>query len=158
MFQKGDKIFYGQTGVCVVEDISEREIARNVKKLYYTLQPIYRQNNKIYAPVDSDKIFMRAMISKDEAQKLINAAPEIRKAALNDTGEEDYKALLESHSCEKLLCLAVKMYAKKQAARAERKKLGFVDERYFKRAEELLFEELAAALEITPDDVPALLF
>ena len=50
------------------------------------------------------------------------------------------------------------IYSKKQAAKRMKKKTGFIDEKYLKRAEELLFGELAAALNITPAKVPEILF
>ena len=66
--------------------------------------------------------------------------------------------MLESHSCNELLELAVKIYSKKQAVKKAKKKLGFIDEKYLRRAEELLFGELAATLEILPEEVPNVLF
>ena len=66
--------------------------------------------------------------------------------------------MLESHSCNELLELAVKIYSKKQAVKKAKKKLGFIDEKYLKRAEELLFGELATALDILPTEVPKVLF
>ena len=63
MYIIGDKIIYGQTGVCVVEDICEKTLSRNNTKMYYTLRPIYQHNNMIYTPVDNDKVFMRPVIS-----------------------------------------------------------------------------------------------
>ena len=158
MFNKGDKVFYGQTGVCIVEDISEKALTKNIKRLYYTLKPLYQQNNVIYAPVDSDKVFIRAIISKAEAQKLVETVPELCKKVLDEQGEEDYKKMFESHSCNELLELAVKIYSKKQAVKKAKKKLGFIDEKYLKRAEELLFGELATALDILTTEVPKVLF
>ena len=76
MFNKGDKIVYGQTGVCIVEDIAQRELIKHVKRLYYKLRPIYQQNNIIYAPAESDKVLIRPVISKDEADALIKKMPE----------------------------------------------------------------------------------
>ncbi len=157
MFNIGDKVFYGQTGVCIVEDISEKAFNKNLKGLYYTLRPIYQHNNIIYAPACSDKIFIRKIISKYDAQKLIEIVPELWKKAFDGQSEEDYKSALESHSCEELLELVIKIYSKKQAAK-QIKKLGFTDEKYLKRAEELLFGELAAALDISLEEVPKVLF
>lgn len=158
MFNKGDRIFYGQTGVCIVEDISEKVLTKNHKKLYYTIRPLYQQNNIIYAPVESDKVFMREIISEDEVKKLIQKVPELYEKALNGEGKIDYQEYIDSHSCEELLELAVLIYSKKQAAKRMKKKMGFIDEKYLKRAEELLFGELAAALNITPAEVPEILF
>lgn len=158
MFSKGDKVFYGQTGVCVVEDISEKILTKNFKRLYYTLRPVYQQNNVIYAPVESGKVFMRKIISREVAEELITKVPSIYQKAINETSEEKYNEYLERHSCEELLELAVIIYSKKQAARRAKKKLGFIDGKYLKRAEELLFGELATALDISPAEVPDRLF
>ena len=45
------------------------------------------------------------------------------------------------------------IYAKRRWAQANNRKLGAIDERYMKRAEEMLFGELAAALEIPREKV-----
>ena len=50
--------------------------------------------------------------------------------------------------------LAVALRAKKKRQQQLKRKLGSVDERYLKQAEELLFGEFAAALEITREEVP----
>lgn len=42
---------------------------------------------------------------------------------------------------------------KKQAAEKQNRKLGAIDEKYMKRAEDLLFGELAAALGVDRDQV-----
>lgn len=158
MFNKGDRIFYGQTGVCIVEDVSEKVLTKNHKRLYYTLRPLYQQNNIIYAPVESDKVFMREIISEDEVKKLIQKVPELYEKALNGEEKADYQDYIDSHSCEELLELAVMIYSKKQAAKRMKKKTGFIDEKYLKRAEELLFGELAAVLDIAPAEAPEILF
>ena len=69
MYNRGEKIFYGQTGVCTVEDISEKEFKKGEPQLYYTLRPLYRSNNIIYAPVENAKVYMRRLISSDEAKQ-----------------------------------------------------------------------------------------
>ena len=45
------------------------------------------------------------------------------------------------------------IYAKKQDAARQQKKFGVTDEKYLKRAEELLFGELAVVLEIPREKV-----
>ena len=45
------------------------------------------------------------------------------------------------------------LYAKKKKTEAQKRKFGAIDERYMKRAEDLLFGELSAALEIPKGDV-----
>jgi len=53
-----------------------------------------------------------------------------------------------------LVKLSMSLRAKKQGLEQQKRKFGAVDERFMKRAEELLFGELAAALDISKDRVP----
>ena len=41
MFKKGDAVVYGQTGVCIIEDIVEKTLIKNEKKKYYLLKPVF---------------------------------------------------------------------------------------------------------------------
>ena len=49
--------------------------------------------------------------------------------------------------------LSVSLHRKKKISLEQKKKFGAIDERYLKRAEDLLVGELAAALEIPRDHV-----
>lgn len=153
MFAKGEKVVYGQTGVCTIEDITEKELIRNQKRVYYVLRPLFQQNNIIYAPADSDKVFMRPVMTAQEADELILKIPEIKKSARKELTAEDYKTELSAHESTSLVQLTAAIYEKKQAARAQKKKLGFSDEKYMRLAEDLLFGELSVALGIAVDDV-----
>ncbi|MBE6808048.1 MAG: hypothetical protein E7524_01120 [Ruminococcaceae bacterium] len=155
MFAKGEKIVYGNTGVCYIEDICEKELIRNQKKLYYVLKPIYQQNNVIYAPVENGMVAMRPVMTADEAEALISKIPEIKeKNPLVNLSGEDYRNELSGHECADLVRLTSIIYEKKKAAQANNKKLGFIDEKYMRLAESLLFGELAVSLDIPYDDVP----
>ena len=71
MYQVGDLILYGSTGVCKVADITTQELSgKDEKQLFYVLEPLY-QNCTIFTPVNTTKIFMRPIISKDEAERLL---------------------------------------------------------------------------------------
>lgn len=155
MFQKGDKIVYGQTGVCIVEDVVEKALIKNEKKLYYLLKPLFQQNNVIYAPVHSDKVFMRHVITKEQAEELISLIPDIKEQmGKSDLSPEEYRAELCTHDCRDLVELTAQIYEKKKTARALKKKLGFSDEKYMRLAENLLFGELSTALDIPIESVP----
>ena len=153
MFEKGEKIIYGKTGVCMVEDIAERAVPDG-KRLYYTLRPIYQSGNVIFAPADSDKIFMRPIITRQEAEKLIEDVPKIRESALS----EEFSEETEIRSCEELLQLAISIYERRKEARRLKRKLSFTYENRLRKAEQVLFGELAAVLDIEPESVPKLLF
>lgn len=154
MYKIGEKIIYGKTGVCVVESIEEKTVPGG-KRPYYTLKPMYQQNNVIYAPADSDKIFMRPLISRENVERLVESVPAIRDSVLaGNTVAED----ADCRTCEELLHLAVGIYEKRREARKLKRKLGYTYEKRLHNAEQILFGELAAVLEIEPESVPEVLF
>lgn len=156
MFQIGQLILYGNTGVCRVEAIGPPQLAAADKtKDYYTLAPLYGEG-VIYAPVDSP-VFMRPILSREEAMELIHHIPEIQAEtfAIRDQRalSEHYRSFFQQHSCEELVHLIKNIYVKGQNLSQLGKKVGSTDQQYLRRATDLLHGELAAALEIPLDEV-----
>ena len=67
---------------------------------------------------------------------------------------EHYQHCLQNYTCADLLQLIKDVRAKRCRMIERGKKLGLVDERYMKRAEEMLHGELAVALGMTREQVP----
>ena len=157
MFSKGQKVVYGQTGVCEITDICDKELTPFNVKTYYVLKPIYQQNSTIYCPIDNDKVHMRNIMTKEQAEKLIELIPTVKTKDFSGDAQkevaEEYRKAVNCDDCSELIVLTMSIYAKKQAAKEMNKKIGTVDERYMQRAEELLFGELAASLEIDANEV-----
>lgn len=77
MFAKGTKIMYGNTGVCEVMDYATPDLPgmpRGTK--YYVLRPLF-QSGTIYCPVEQPKVFMRPVMSREEAEELVALIPTI---------------------------------------------------------------------------------
>lgn len=151
MFQPGDLIVYGNSGVCRVESIGTPESAVGDKDAqYYTLSPLY-SSETIYTPVDTG-VFMRPIISREEAQEFVEQIAFAEATVFEKQNlsllKEQYNAVLKTHDCENLLCLVKSVYEKNADAQQRGKKLSQMDQQYWKRAEELLHGELAAALDI----------
>jgi CarD family transcriptional regulator len=147
-FSIGDLIVYGETGVCRVDDIVEKEFMGEVRPCY-KLQPLY-QSCMIFTPADNEAVFMRPIISAEEAKSLIDGykfvEPEECPPASPRALCERYDKIIKLHDCSALIKLSVSIRAKREALLDKKKKLSAVDERYLKRAEDLLYGELAAAL------------
>ena len=158
MYEIGAIILYGNTGVCEVTEIGTKEMCASMKgQLYYTLSPLYKAG-VIYTPVENSKVFMRPIISRDKALELIDnisaVDAEVFHSRVLSQLTAHYERLLSTHECGDLVALLVSLYEKRRLLIEQKRKFGAVDERFLRRAEELLFGELAAALEITKDDVP----
>ena len=101
---------------------------------------------------------MRPVISRDEALALIDAIPAMTVEAYHNSSfqrlADHYRQYIESYDCAALLELTRSVYIKRKEAALRNKKLGAVDERYMRRAEDLLYGELAVALEIARECVP----
>lgn len=159
MFQPGELLIYGSTGVCQVLSIDQRQDYINgvrQTRTYYRLKPLY-QGGVIYTPVDNGKVVMRPVISREEAEALIDGIPALRPAACPATTTQaltqHYQASLRQNSCRGLLELTMAIHQKQCRAEARNRRLGMVDERFMKQAEQLLFGELAAALDIPYEEV-----
>ncbi len=149
-FAIGDLIIYGETGVCRINDIVEKEFPDG-KKNCYQLQPLY-QSCMIFTPANNEAVFMRPIITRNEADDLLQRICGIEPSEITASNprelSEKYDAVIKSHDCEMLVAFAKSIYAKRDRLIAVKKKLPAVDERYMKRAEDLLFGELAASLGI----------
>lgn len=157
MYEIGALIVYGGEGVCRVEEIGVPKLTGvNKDRQYYTLKPLYREGI-IYAPVDA-KVFMRPVISREDALALIDQIPDIEPEIYENSNlrflNEHYQVQLQNYSCEGLIKLIRSARAKRELMISRGKKLGLVDERYMKRAEDMLHGEFAVALDIERAQVP----
>ena len=158
MFQKGDYIVYGSTGVCEVMDVTTVEMTGVEKdRLYYILRPYNDNGGRIFTPVDGKKTFMRKIISKEEAKQLIHDIPNIEelKAKNNKVREEEYKECLKSCECKEWIKIIKTAYLRKQRRQAEGKKLTVLDMKYWKQAEDNLYSEFSILFNIPKDKVEA---
>lgn len=156
MYQVGDKIIYGSNGVCVVEEIKMIEVPHtDEEKAYYIIKPVF-QECRISVPTDT-KMFMRPIISNEEARALIDGIPGVAAEPYYNTAlrqlQEYYEKKLSTHSCADLVELTLSLYKKREQVLSQKRKFGAIDERYMKRAEDLLFGELSVALGIQKNEV-----
>ncbi|MBP1925838.1 CarD family transcriptional regulator [Sedimentibacter acidaminivorans] len=156
MFKVNELIIYGNDGICRVEDIRKMAMANtDVNKLYYVLKPLYH-DVIIYSPIDTN-VFMRPIITYEKALKIIDKIPDMKVEIYNNNGLRElndyYKSLIQTHKCEDLIQLIKMVYMKKNNAINNGKKLGQTDGNYMKVAEDILYGEFAASLEIPKEEV-----
>lgn len=156
MYEINDYIIYGNYGICKVIDVGVPDITGIDKnKQYYILSPVNSQRSIIYSPVDNTKVNMRKIISYDEAKELISRMPSIPvyENAKDKLIHEKYKNAIVSQECEELIKVIKTAYKKQRRKIDEGKKLGQVDERYMRQAEDILYGELSIVLNIPVDEV-----
>ncbi len=151
MFSVGEFIVHPGQGVCKVEGVVEEPFA------VYQLMPVgQRHPMRISYPLASaDKL--RPILSRQEAIEIINEYPEMSvdpyTGKSNAIEEEHFRQKIRTGSCKDSVRI-VKTFRKRIAdTRARNKKPPVVYERILKQASQRSLEELAVALEMTPDDV-----
>ena len=152
MFNVGEKIIYGENGVCTVEKIAPLNMSGASKeKLYYYLTPMIGSGT-YFAPVDT-MAFMRPVMSREEAEALVDSIPGIPPAICNDSRfnhvDAFYRDLFKLHTNEALVSVIKGL----RCRMAEPKTRSSRAEATMKRAKDILHGELSVALEIEFGDV-----
>ena len=154
MYHVGELVVYGSSGVCRVASVGA--LTGGDARHYYTLDPLYGTET-IFAPVDT-RVYMRPVLTKDQAEDLITGIPEVAEETLDGCSlpvvTRYYKASFETHEVCDLVRLIKTIQLKDSEAVRLGRKPGKTEEKYRKRAEELLHGELAVALGMALEQVP----
>jgi len=156
MFEIGTCIICGQHGVCRVEAIGPLKLYdSSMERNYYTLSPLYSKGGVTYVPADTDKIVMRKVISKEEAEKLIEEIEEMEELGIENEKRRDevFKRALRTCDNKEWVKIIKTLYLRRQVRIAQGKKVTASDERYLKAAEDSLYGELAVALGMQKNEV-----
>ena len=156
MYSVNEKIHYGGSGVCVVQEIASMRFGRT-RERYYVLKPVYQNTSLIYVPVDNPQLVakMRPVISREEVDSLIDGIADIPTAWEEDpqARKASFDALLRSNECRSLIVIIKTLNAHKERRQADGKNLRVADETYLREAQRLLYDEFAGALNIQPAQV-----
>lgn len=160
MFSVNDHVVFGNHGICVIKAIGPLDLSIAERgRLYYTLEPLYAQKNTIYTPVDNEKSSLRRAITREEALELIDRIPQVETVWVLDEKrrEEKYKEIMKQNDCMGWMQIIKTLYLKKQKRLAEGRKNTARDELYLKLAEDFLYGEFAAALDVEKGEVEDLI-
>ncbi len=156
MFSVNEKIHYGGSGVCIIQEIATMRFGRT-RERYYVLKPVYQNSSLIYVPVDNEALVskMRPVLTRQEVDDLIDEMPSVETAWEEDSQQRklNFDALLRSNQCRDLVVL-IKTLQEHKVVRAKLgKTLHVSDETYLREAQRLLFDEFAGPLGLMPAQV-----
>ena len=147
MFKIGDYVVH-KRNVCKINKI------RTIKdKDYYVMNPIDDQTLIINVPVDDSTCCLRSTLSRGDAIDLINSLHKVKVIDTTDKMiENQYKLLLQTGKHEDLICIIKTAYLRNVERKKSGKKIGEIDDSYFKLAEKILYNELSISLGKNYDD------
>ena len=151
MYKIDDYVMY-RHDVCKIKDIRENKLTG---KTYYVMTPLDDESLIIDIPTEDKMGFLRDIISKEDAEKLINNIPSIEP--LNSIKDKDlvfsYKELINTGTHENLIKIIKTTYLRNEDRLNNNRKISEKDSTYFKLAEKYLYNELSISLGMTVDEV-----
>lgn len=155
MFQENDVIVYGAQGVCRLIGTEEKNVSGK-KRTYFVLKPVNDKGSTIFVPMDNALVLqkMRRLLTKDEIHELIDSMRSEDAVWVENENErrEIYKNILAKGEHLDLIKMIKSIYTHKKERESEGKRLHMTDERFFKDAEQILYNEFQYVLDLGGKD------
>lgn len=156
MFETGSIVSYGMAGVCRI-DGEMRQRVKGEMKSYLVLKPVYKENSTVYIPKDNEKLMskIKPVLTGGEAEEIIMEMSDenIKWIASDNERTQLFKEILTGGDMKRVARMVRSLYLHRKSQYEKGRKLHAADEHFFKDAESLLFDELAHALGISPQEV-----
>ena len=156
MFQKNEHVFYESEGICLVADILISPLSGMPEgKRYYLLHPISNKNRILYVPVDSDKVYLRRILNRKEAEELVNEIPKVEEICEEDSKKlrTAYADLLKTHLPENWIRIIKTVYRRLRDAMPRGQRISDTERNAAESAKRFLHAELALALELNESEI-----
>ena len=146
MITIGQKIVY-RDEVCIVQDIAQDDTQA---EQCYTLTSLHDSTLVIKVPVRLAADNVRPLITRSELSALVKKIPEIQTVPIDSWNRgTEYKDLLSEGSHESIVCIIKTAYERQHECAEKKHKSNESVKTYFRHAEKLFYNEIAAALDIT---------
>lgn len=156
MFEIGEYIVYGTSGICRVEEICPSPYDKKDTRTYYLLIPVHNpMGSTIYTPVDNDRVPMRRLMTREEIDDLILAMPTIGpvQVPVEKQRREIYRTTIFALRPEGYISVMKTVERRREELTAARKHFPVSDMEYGRLAKHLLYSECAHVLGVPEDAV-----
>lgn len=155
MFQIHDTIFYPSGGICIIDDIRVVPFDGLPDRNYYIIHPIDRPQETFFVPVDSDKIRLRHLISREDALDLMHNVTEI--LPIEETNlkllKERINESLAQYECIEWFRVIRTVQRHREVLSGRSKRISDTERAYADTAKRYLYAELATVLELPAAEV-----
>ena len=158
MFQIGECIVYGTSGICRVMDICASPYDKTDERQYYLLVPLHNpMSSTIYTPVCNDRVPMRRLMTPEEIEALIGRIPEIELLTVPTEKQrrEIYRASIGTLEPAGYVRVIKTVRRRRAELAAARKHFPVTDLEYGRLATHLLYSECAHVLGLAEENMEA---
>lgn len=155
MYEVGNIVMHPNAGVCRISDIRSEEFSDIQPRLYYVLKPVYENESTVYTPVDSEKVSLRRLLSREDIYRLVQSVSLDEPLWIDDDAQRQtaFSKVLKSGDHRSIIQLIVEIHKNKEAKQQSGKKLHLADEKALREAERLIYQEFAYALELPQSEI-----
>ncbi len=151
MYKVNDYVVY-KKDVCKVKEIRENKLNGSS---YYVLVPVFDESLIIDVPVDNKMGYLRDLLSKKQADNLIDNIVNIEPLENIDSKyiENTYKELFHNGTHEDLIKIIKTTYLRNEDRLKNKKKISEKDSDYFNQAEKYLYNELSIVYNMSFEEI-----
>lgn len=156
-FDIGNILFYSGEGVCLIEDIQQKDFFGE-QRWYYVLTPVHHCGSKVFVPFEGPAFErLHPLPTEQTAKELLAEA--VRLIWIEDDTERKlrFREIIDKGSARERLSVLYSLWEHERSLEGSKKHLRSQDERYKKELERLVCEELSLGCGNSPDAVLQLL-
>lgn len=150
-YQIGEDVVYGINGACRIVEIGSLSFA-GPDKIYYSMKPVCDGRSTIYLPITKEDEIKRRVMSKEEAEKIVEKAKKI-KAANYEATRDICDPILKSGDNIEISKMIKMLRNLRKENRKNHKGLNIQEDKILRDAEIIYFSELASVFDMTMDEV-----
>ncbi|MBQ7334947.1 MAG: hypothetical protein IJW92_00535 [Clostridia bacterium] len=156
MFQKNDYVFYESGGICRISDIQTAPLeGMPADREYYVLQSLHDSNGVIYIPVDSDRVFLRRLLNREEAESFLNRITQVD--AIDEPNAKllrtRYTECMRMHTPEEWVRVIKTVWRRTNATPQKPARISDSERGFSENAKRYLYTELSLALGISAQEM-----
>ncbi|MBE6530158.1 MAG: hypothetical protein E7680_06150 [Ruminococcaceae bacterium] len=163
MFAKGDFVFYASGGICRVEDIQRAPLPGMPEdRTYYILRSLHDANGISYLPTDCTTVFLRPILTAEEAERFLNEASGVETIEAPDAKilRSNYQEAMRKYQPGEWFRVikTVRERAARIGENSKPIKLSETERTFGEEAKKFLYTELSLALRLTEAQIEECLF
>jgi len=153
MYQINDVVVYENGGVCKIKDIVVPDFLKTNEQ-YYKMQPLGDENGIIYVKTSNDKLVLRPVITREQAEAILLELPNME--ALFDENDKirdkEYRDVIKSCECGPCFQMLKGITKERNRRMKDGKKLNASDDRNLQKVEKLLSAEFSVVFNISVEN------
>lgn len=149
MFQKDTYVFYASGGVCLISDILVAPLeGMPADRTYYVLRSVHDPNGVMYVPTDNDKVFLRPLMTVEEANTLLSQIGTVAPLCAWDAKQlrAAYSETMGLHEPLAWVCVIKTVRQRMTAEGGRGRRLSETERSFAEHARRFLASELSIAL------------